>query len=62
MAEPISLAIRCPTTDTAVPTGIAMDFDSLRSAEMTGNAVACPACGQTHVWDKPKGETVAVVR
>lgn len=49
-----NLMIKCPGTGKLVGTGIAIDkasFDNPTN-QMSGNSIRCPACGQTHTWDK----------
>jgi hypothetical protein len=42
----------CPTTGEAVPTGIGMDAETFKSADLSSNSSGCSACGQSHTWDK----------
>jgi hypothetical protein len=44
--------IRCPKTQRPIPTGIAADPAAYETLTLEGNSVKCPACGETHVWDK----------
>jgi endogenous inhibitor of DNA gyrase (YacG/DUF329 family) len=46
------LMITCPTTKKPVPTGIAMDKESFKTATLTNNSVSCAACGKMHTWSK----------
>lgn len=46
------IMITCPNTGRPIPTGIGADKDSFESAQLSNNAVGCPACGETHVWNK----------
>ena len=45
-----SLMIRCPTTGRAVPTAIETEPDDFRKLPNVSGRMACPACGQEHVW------------
>ena len=38
------------------------DAEAARDAEMSNETYVCPACGQKHIWDKPRGEMTATVR
>jgi hypothetical protein len=49
-----AVMIRCPTTAKNVPTGIAMDEQSFKTASMSGNSLQCPACGEMHTWAQGK--------
>lgn len=43
--------IKCPVTGEAVPTGIGINYESLRNVEMSDNVLgACPSCGGEHIW------------
>lgn len=44
--------IKCPQTKKEVFTGMAMDKESFRTTVLSGNAIQCPHCKQTHVWNK----------
>ncbi len=44
--------IKCPITNKAIFTGIAMSEQSFESSTLEGNSVRCPYCGQEHVWSK----------
>jgi hypothetical protein len=44
--------IKCPNTGQMVPTGIAMDKEGFKTAELANNSFQCPACRQTHTWSK----------
>ena len=44
--------IKCPRTGRAIATGIGMSRDTFKTSTLTHNSVRCPACGQTHTWDK----------
>lgn len=57
-----AIRVLCPTTDEVVATGVAISPSGLLGAVMSGNSFTCRACGQTHVWDKVPGDTLAVVR
>ena len=46
------LMIKCPKTGKEVPTGVAMDQMSFRTAKLSNNSVGCPHCGGSHVWGK----------
>jgi hypothetical protein len=46
------IMIRCPKTQRPIPTGIAADPAAYETLTLEGNSVKCPACGETHVWDK----------
>jgi len=46
-----AVMIRCPETGEAIPTGIGMPYEALKSVVMRDNTVVgCPACGGDHVW------------
>lgn len=47
-----NVVISCPNTGKTVKTGIVRSKESLAAATMTGNAVSCPHCGQSHTWSK----------
>jgi hypothetical protein len=44
--------IKCPVKKVPIFTGLDMNKGSFASATMTNNSVGCPACGETHVWNK----------
>lgn len=44
------ILIRCPITGKDVHTGLSLQADVLRSAEIETYPVACPHCGQRHAW------------
>jgi|SRR5205814_9859396 endogenous inhibitor of DNA gyrase (YacG/DUF329 family) len=46
------VTIRCPRTGKNVPTGVAMDEESFKSATLKDNSVQCPHCGEMHTWQK----------
>lgn len=52
MAGVSQVVVTCPKTGKQVSTGMAMDKKSFETAIMSGNFFLCPACGQTHTWDK----------
>lgn len=47
------LLMKCPATNTFVPTGVAMDAASYQLSKLSDNSSDCSACGRHHVW----GET-----
>jgi endogenous inhibitor of DNA gyrase (YacG/DUF329 family) len=47
-----NVVIKCPKTGKLVPTGMNMDEASFKSSSMTNNSFNCPACGETHTWNK----------
>jgi hypothetical protein len=46
------LMIRCPKTDTPVSTGVGMERDDFDAFDIEGREFGCPACGETHFWQK----------
>jgi hypothetical protein len=46
------IKIKCPNTGEAISTGVAMDKTSFESGQISDNTVGCPACGETHTWNK----------
>ena len=46
------IMVKCPKTGKDIATGIAMDKKAFESSEMSNNNIACPHCGETHVWNK----------
>jgi endogenous inhibitor of DNA gyrase (YacG/DUF329 family) len=44
--------IKCPVTGKDVPTGMNSDEKSWEAVSYTGNTFFCPACRQTHAWNK----------
>ncbi len=44
--------IECPVTRHQVWTGMEMDQPEFDSATISGESFRCPACGQTHTWEK----------
>jgi len=46
------LYINCPVKDQPVRTGVGMDEPDFGGVDIIGREVGCPACGQTHVWNK----------
>ncbi len=45
--------IKCPETGEDVPTGYSVAKRLFQLNEMSSNRLeACPACGQTHIWEK----------
>jgi hypothetical protein len=47
--KPYMVMVRCPTADTAVPTGIRCDVADFSHISITA-PIACPACGGVHLW------------
>jgi hypothetical protein len=47
--QPYMVMVRCPTADTAVPTGIRCDIADFSRIAVT-EPIACPACGEVHRW------------
>jgi hypothetical protein len=47
------LMIECPKTGEPVSTGVSMESDEFDLVEIEGKEFGCPACGETHFWDKP---------
>jgi hypothetical protein len=47
--QPYMVMVRCPTADTAVPTGIRCDIADFSHIATTA-PIACPACGGLHRW------------
>ena len=47
-----NVVIKCPKTGKLVPTGMNMDEASFKTSSMSGNSFICPACGETHTWNK----------
>jgi hypothetical protein len=45
-----SVMIRCPTTGSAVATGIETEPAVFRKLPKISSMMACPACGEDHVW------------
>lgn len=52
MNNPKQIAIRCPKTGQAVPTGVATDEESFKTMTLTDNSFQCPRCGEMHTWSK----------
>jgi len=50
--------IKCPTTGKLVPTGVEMDQASFETAQLADNGIRCPACGESHVWNKEDAQLV----
>ncbi len=46
------LMITCSKTGEAVSTGVGMDPGDFATVDIEGREFGCPACGQTHFWDK----------
>ena len=46
------LMITCPTADRPVRTGVSMDPDDFEAFDIEGREFGCPACGETHLWQK----------
>ncbi len=44
--------VRCPVTHQLLSTGIALDFECFRQAELRDMSVYCPFCEQQHRWQK----------
>lgn len=44
--------IRCPTTDREIYTGLNFDWDTLAWQPLGEMELACPACGEKHIWNK----------
>ena len=44
--------IVCPVTGHQVWTRMEMDRQSFDRATISGESFMCPACGQSHTWDK----------
>lgn len=42
--------IKCPETNSFVPTGVTMSSGAYQSGEMSDNQSSCSSCGGTHVW------------
>jgi len=47
--QPYMVMVRCPTADTAVPTGIRCDVADFSHIAVTA-PIDCPACGGMHRW------------
>ena len=47
---PYMVMVRCPTADTAVPTGVTCDLPSFAKLA-TQSELRCPKCGDVHVPD-----------
>ncbi len=49
-----NVMIRCPSTGTPVSTNVVVQDDASYASLPVEEAVLrdCPACGDTHVWDK----------
>ena len=45
-----SVMIRCPNTGLTVSTGIETEAVSFRKLPKVSSRMACPACGEEHVW------------
>jgi predicted RNA-binding Zn-ribbon protein involved in translation (DUF1610 family) len=48
----LAILIKCPKTGKIINTGISMAAEIFETATLSQNAVECPYCGETHVWDK----------
>jgi hypothetical protein len=46
------LMITCSKTGEAVSTGVGMDPGDFATVDIEGREFGCPACGQTHFWEK----------
>ena len=46
------VVIKCPNTGKEIPTGMSFSRQLWEAAKIEQNQVRCPACGQTHTWDK----------
>lgn len=44
--------IRCPVTHRLLATGIALDVECFRRAELPEMTVSCPFCDRPHTWRK----------
>ena len=44
--------IRCPVTHKLLATGIALDVDCFRRAEISDMTIFCPFCDRYHNWRK----------
>lgn len=47
-----NIMIKCPATGKSVFTGMSTDQQSWAGSVYSGNGFSCPACEQTHFWDK----------
>jgi hypothetical protein len=45
------VTIKCPQSGDTVPTGITMDEEAFRNVTLRYE-LACPKCGQRHLWTK----------
>jgi len=46
------IMIACPRTGRPVDTGIDIDEEGFKSADLGRNTVTCPHCGLIHTWQK----------
>ena len=44
--------IRCPNKEKYVYVGLNLEWPELESLEIGEQEIQCPACGETHVWNK----------
>ena len=44
--------IACPNTGKPVYTGMSFDTLSFATSRLSNRSVACPECGQVHIWNK----------
>lgn len=49
----MAMMLKCKNCGTEFPSGIQMDEASFATAKLEQNAEQCPACGQSHGYDKP---------
>ena len=46
------IMILCPTTNDPIATGLEADVASWQDRSLSYNRVLCPACKETHYWNK----------
>ncbi len=46
------ICIECPVTGEVVATGMTIDPEEFETTDLGMNTFQCPACDQTHTWNK----------